>query len=160
MNRRHKSTIPKHFARAGDRAKLASQPQVAALKPGNSVIEVDVTSQGHQLLDDYHGKSLERLEENRDSQAAEPIQPEPHLRATGLPSARKSGADLSGFVSMYEARRARMEKERNVQKLHNRIALLEKEEDKANRRIEETRKRAYDMIQSKIEKDNFNRKIT
>lgn len=45
-------------------------------------------------------------------------------------------------------------------KLHNRIALLEKEEEKANRRIEETRKRAYDMIQSKIEKDNFVKKIT
>ena len=46
------------------------------------------------------------------------------------------------------------------QKLHNRISLLEKEEEKANRRIEETRKRAYDIIQSKIEKDNFNKKIS
>jgi len=36
---------------------------------------------------------------------------------------------------------------------------LEKEEEKANRKIEDTRKRAYDMIQSKIEKDNFTKKI-
>ena len=36
---------------------------------------------------------------------------------------------------------------------------MEKEEEKANRKIEDTRKRAYDMIQSKIEKDNFTKKI-
>ena len=40
-----------------------------------------------------------------------------------------------------------MDKAQNVVKLHNRIALLEKEESKAIKRIEETRKKAYDMIQ-------------
>ena len=67
------------------------------------------------MLDDYHGKSLERLDENRDSQVTEQNQSEPnHLRATGLPSTRKSVASLTNFVSMYEARRARIEKEQNV----------------------------------------------
>ncbi len=66
-----------------------------------------------------------------------------------LASHRKSDRSImtnSNFVSMYEARKTRLEKEQNVQKLHNRIALLEKEEEKANRKIEDTRKRAYDMI--------------
>jgi hypothetical protein len=33
-----------------------------------------------------------------------------------------------------------------VTKLHNRIALLEKEEEKANKRIEDARKQALKMI--------------
>ena len=40
-------------------------------------------------------------------------------------------------------------------KLHNRIALLEKEEEKAVKRIEETRKKAFDMLKSKMEKDHL-----
>ena len=52
-----------------------------------------------------------------------------------------------------------MDKAQNVVKLHNRIALLEKEESKAIKRIEETRKKAYDMIQQKIEKDEFIKRI-
>ena len=53
----------------------------------------------------------------------------------------------SNFGTWQEARRVRLDKAQNVVKLHNRIALLEKEESKAIKRIEETRKKAYDMIQ-------------
>lgn len=117
--------------------------------------------QSARIKEEYHGRSLERLDvavEQRDQRT------EGGAGGPGtdrqLASHRKSDPSImSNFVSMYEARKTRLEKEQNVQKLHNRIALLEKEEEKANRKIEDTRKRAYDMIQSKIEKDNFTKKI-
>jgi hypothetical protein len=40
-------------------------------------------------------------------------------------------------------------------KLHNRIALLEKEEEKANQRINDARKQALGLIKTKIEKEQF-----
>ena len=48
----------------------------------------------------------------------------------------------------------------NVLKLHNRIALLEKEEEKANKRIEDARKQALSIIRQKIEKEQFQQKLT
>jgi hypothetical protein len=38
-------------------------------------------------------------------------------------------------------------------KLHTRIALLEKEEEKANKRIDDARKQALSIIKQKIEKE-------
>jgi hypothetical protein len=45
-------------------------------------------------------------------------------------------------------------------KLHNRIALLEKEEEKANKRIEDARKQALSIIRQKIEKEQFQQKLS
>jgi hypothetical protein len=44
--------------------------------------------------------------------------------------------------SISHARKLREEKETEVKKLHNRIALLQAEEEKALKRIEETRAKA------------------
>lgn len=44
--------------------------------------------------------------------------------------------DISSIV---EARKLRLHKENEVRKLHNRIAVLQEEEEKALKRIEDTR---------------------
>ena len=46
------------------------------------------------------------------------------------------------FSSIVEARKLREQRETDVRKLHNRIALLQSEEEKALKRIEETRAKA------------------
>jgi hypothetical protein len=46
------------------------------------------------------------------------------------------------FGSIVEARKLRESRENDVRKLHNRIALLQSEEEKALKRIEETRAKA------------------
>lgn len=60
MNKRHKSTIPKKF----ESVKAESQQQnIPPLTQENCQIDVDVTNNNNKI-DDYHGRSLERLEEN------------------------------------------------------------------------------------------------
>jgi len=54
----------------------------------------------------------------------------------------------------------RLEKQTNVAKLQTRINILEKEEGRAMKRINETRRKAYEMIKTKIEKDELQRKLT
>jgi predicted ribosome quality control (RQC) complex YloA/Tae2 family protein len=44
-------------------------------------------------------------------------------------------------------------KENEVKKLHNRIALLKHEEEKALKRIEETREKANIMLENKIHQE-------
>jgi predicted nucleic acid-binding Zn-ribbon protein len=68
-------------------------------------------------------------------------------------SLTKSTAFECAYQNLQEARKARISQQHNVLKLHNRIALLEKEEEKANKRIEDARKQALSMIKSKIEKE-------
>ena len=55
-------------------------------------------------------------------------------------------SQLGQFQNWQEARKVRLQHQNNVSKLHNRIALLEKEEEKANKRIEDARKQAMKMI--------------
>lgn len=55
--------------------------------------------------------------------------------------ARSHASHLS-FGSLVEARKVREQRETDVRKLHNRIALLQSEEEKALKRIEETRAKA------------------
>ena len=50
-----------------------------------------------------------------------------------------------------EAKKIRELKENEVKKLHNRIALLQQEEEKALKRIEETRQKAHQMLENKIQ---------
>lgn len=54
------------------------------------------------------------------------------------------------FGSIVEARKLRESRENDVRKLHNRIALLQNEEEKALKRIEETRAKAQQMLELKI----------
>ena len=54
------------------------------------------------------------------------------------------------FGSIVEARKLRESREKDVRKLHNRIALLQNEEEKALKRIEETRAKAQQMLELKI----------
>ena len=54
------------------------------------------------------------------------------------------------FGSIVEARKLRESRGNDVKKLHNRIALLQNEEEKALKRIEETRAKAQQMLELKI----------
>jgi len=56
-------------------------------------------------------------------------------------------------TTVVDARKMRMYKENEVRKLHNRISLLQIEEEKALKRIEETRAKAQQMLECKIEQE-------
>ena len=49
---------------------------------------------------------------------------------------------VNSITSVIEARKLRESRENDVRKLHNRIAMLQSEEEKALKRIEETRAKA------------------
>ena len=49
---------------------------------------------------------------------------------------------IQSISSVIEARKVRESRENDVRKLHNRIAMLQSEEEKALKRIEETRAKA------------------
>ena len=55
------------------------------------------------------------------------------------------------------AKKIRELKENEVKKLHNRIALLQQEEEKALKRIEETRQKAHQMLENKIQQEQLSR---
>lgn len=58
---------------------------------------------------------------------------------------------MQDINSVVDARKMRMFKENEVRKLHNRISLLQMEEEKAIKRIEDTRAKAQLMLESKME---------
>lgn len=55
-------------------------------------------------------------------------------------------ASVLGCGSISQARKIRGAKEKDVKQLHNRIAILQAEEERALKRIEETKKRAQRML--------------
>jgi len=57
---------------------------------------------------------------------------------------------IASISSVIEARKLRESRENDVRKLHNRIAMLQSEEEKALKRIEETRAKAQQMLELKI----------
>lgn len=71
-------------------------------------------------------------------------------KTSHLPSHRNLNSMLS-VTSVLQARKLREIKEQDVKKLHNRIALLQAEEEKALKRIEETRIKANMMLENKLE---------
>lgn len=56
-----------------------------------------------------------------------------------------------------QARKLREIKEMDVKKLHNRIALLQAEEERALKRIEETRLKANLMLENKLQQEKLER---
>lgn len=66
---------------------------------------------------------------------------------------------LSTLSNVGEARRLRLDRENDVRKLHTRISLLQAEEEKALRRIEETRAKAQQMLEFKIEQEEQANKL-
>lgn len=53
--------------------------------------------------------------------------------------------------SVVQARKIREMKEHDVRKLHNRIALLQAEEERALKKIEETKVKAHLMLENKLQ---------
>ena len=51
-----------------------------------------------------------------------------------------------------------MQQEENVLKLRNRIALLKKEEEMAVKKIEDTRRKAEEMLRFRSEKEEYTRR--
>lgn len=75
-----------------------------------------------------------------------------------------SGALMSGSVhnssvmtialsNVGQARQIRQHKELEVRRMHNRIQMLQAEEEKALKRIEETREKAQQMLDNKKQQD-------
>mgnify|MGYP000982524502 CR=1 FL=1 len=54
----------------------------------------------------------------------------------------QSVSTVQSITSVIEAKKLRESRENDVRKLHNRIAMLQSEEEKALKRIEETRAKA------------------
>ena len=59
--------------------------------------------------------------------------------------------------SVAHARKMRELKEHDVRKLHNRIALLQAEEEKALKKIEETKLKAHMMLENKLQQEQYAR---
>lgn len=62
-----------------------------------------------------------------------------------------ANSTIQDLTSMVDARKMRNHRENEVRKLHNRIQMLQLEEDRALKRIEETRKKAQQMLDYKIQ---------
>jgi hypothetical protein len=68
--------------------------------------------------------------------------------------------DISNYYgSTTEARKVRIEKSQDVQKLQIRIATLEKEEEIAKKRIDEARLKAIGMLQKQLKKEENVKKL-
>jgi predicted lipoprotein len=55
--------------------------------------------------------------------------------------------------SVIQARKMRELREQDVRKLHNRIALLQAEEERALKKIEETKMKAHLMLENKLQQE-------
>lgn len=60
-------------------------------------------------------------------------------------------ASLMGISSITQARRLKQEKELQTRQLYNRICILQAEEEKAVRRIADTRQKAQQMLEYKLQ---------
>ena len=66
---------------------------------------------------------------------------------------RRTLGSLGGeLVSLHQVKRERRSKEDDVHKLHNRIKMLEQEEAKVRRKIEETRRKAQSILEIRMTK--------
>jgi hypothetical protein len=70
-----------------------------------------------------------------------------------------SASKFQDVQSIVDARKLRLHRENEVRKLHNRIAILQEEEEKALRRIEDTRAKAQAMLEFKIEQEQNAREL-
>lgn len=62
-----------------------------------------------------------------------------------------------GFGSIQQARRLKQEKELQTKQLYNRISILQAEEEKAVKKIEETRIKAQQMLEYKLQQEQMAR---
>ena len=62
------------------------------------------------------------------------------------------------LVSLAQAKKARQESEEQAKLLANRIALLRQEEAKANKKIEDTRRRAREILEARIRNQEAQRR--
>ncbi len=84
----------------------------------------------------------------------------PHNSKNQISQASRMVGNIStlGIQSVTEARKLREQKENEVKKLHTRIAMLQAEEERALKRIDETRTKAQQILDFKIEQDSIMQK--
>ena len=75
------------------------------------------------------------------------------LRPPGLSTRLSEHSEGGGPLSLHQVKRERRLKEDNVYKLHNRIRMLELEEAKVRRKIEETRRKAQSILEIRMTKE-------
>lgn len=86
------------------------------------------------------------------STANQPFQPSGMISSShrGFNQSINTVNTMQSINTVIEARKLRESRENDVRKLHNRIAMLQSEEEKALKRIEETRAKAQQMLELKI----------
>ena len=62
---------------------------------------------------------------------------------------------MMSVPSVIQARKIREMKEQDVKKHHNRIALLQAEEERALKKIEETKVKAHMMLENKLQQEQY-----
>ena len=62
---------------------------------------------------------------------------------------------MLGVSTIAQARKLKQEKELHTRQLYNRISLLQAEEEKAVKKIQETRARAQQMLEYKIQQEQI-----
>ena len=72
-------------------------------------------------------------------------------------TSHRNMASMMSVNSVAHARKMRELKEHDVRKLHNRIALLQAEEEKALKKIEETKLKAHMMLENKLQQEQYAR---
>lgn len=72
-------------------------------------------------------------------------------------SNKRNMVSLMSVSSVVQARKIRELKEQDVKKLHNRIALLQAEEERALKKIEETKVKAHSMLENKLQQEQYAR---
>lgn len=65
-------------------------------------------------------------------------------------TSHRNMTSMMSVNSVVQARKIREMKEHDVRKLHNRIALLQAEEERALKKIEETKVKAHLMLENKL----------
>jgi len=64
---------------------------------------------------------------------------------------------LMSINTVVQARKIRELREQDVKKLHNRIALLQAEEERALKKIEDTKTKAHTMLENKLHQEQYDR---
>ena len=72
-------------------------------------------------------------------------------------TSHRNMSSIMSVNSVAHARKMRELKEMDVRKLHNRIALLQAEEEKALKKIEETKLKAHMMLENKLQQEQHAR---
>ena len=99
----------------------------------------------------YHSNPPFKAAEAADQKSQDPLDVIVNQKEDGSQmTSHRNMSSIMSVNSVAHARKMRELKEMDVRKLHNRIALLQAEEEKALKKIEETKLKAHMMLENKL----------